>query len=173
MKEQVLKQSQVFWKGLEQADTAAMRSVCDDKCFFVHIGGNCDLDREMDAFEKKVFQPTEIVLHIAHLRHADVSYVFAGKGSLDLPLAVQKLKEKFGIEKMLLSGGGIVDWAFLQAGLIDEISLVIPPVIDGGAGLASAFDDSVFAENHSSKTLSLIDVQRLDGDCIWLRYQTI
>ena len=63
MKEQVLKQSQVFWKGLEQADTAAMRSVCDDKCIFVHIGGNCDLDREMDAFEKKVFQPTEIILH--------------------------------------------------------------------------------------------------------------
>ena len=48
MKEQVLKQSQVFWKGLEKADTAAMHSVCDDKCFFVHIGGNCDLDREMD-----------------------------------------------------------------------------------------------------------------------------
>ena len=111
--------------------------------------------------------------YIAHLRHADVSYVFAGKGSLDLPLAVQKLKEKFGIEKMLLSGGGIVDCAFLQAGLIDEISLVIPPVIDGGTGLASAFDDSVFAENHSSEALSLIDVQRLDGDCIWLRYQTI
>ena len=68
MKEQVLKQSQVFWKGLEQADTAAMRSVCDDKCFFVHIGGNCDLDREMDAFEKKVFQPTEIVLHSQEAR---------------------------------------------------------------------------------------------------------
>lgn len=98
---------------------------------------------------------------------------FAGKDSLDLPLAVQKLKEKFGIEKILLSGGGIVDWTFLQAGLIDEISLVIPPVIDGGTGLASAFDDSVFAANHSSKSLSLIDVQRLDGDCIWLRYQTI
>ena len=110
---------------------------------------------------------------IAHLRQAGVSYVFAGKESLDLPLAMGKLKEQFGIEKMLLSGGGIVDWAFLQAGLIDEISLVIPPVIDGGTGLASAFDDSVFAENHSSKTLSLIDVQRLDGDCIWLRYQTI
>ena len=120
-----------------------------------------------------VLQENVCDAYIAHLRHADVSYVFAGKGSLDLPLAVQKLKEKFGIEKMLLSGGGIVDWAFLQAGLIDEISLVIPPVIDGGTGLASAFDDSVFAENHSSKALSLIDVQRLDGDCIWLRYQTI
>ena len=68
MKEQVLKQSRVFWKGLEKADTAAMRSVCDDKCFFVHIGGNCDLDREMDAFEKKVFQPTKIVLHSQEAR---------------------------------------------------------------------------------------------------------
>ena len=47
MKEQVLKQSQLFWKGLEKADTAAMRSVCDDKCIFVHIGGNCDLDKEI------------------------------------------------------------------------------------------------------------------------------
>ena len=37
MKEQVLKQSQVFWKGLEQADTAAMRSVCDDKIGRAHV----------------------------------------------------------------------------------------------------------------------------------------
>ena len=111
--------------------------------------------------------------YIAHLRQAGVSYVFAGKDSLDLPLAVRKLKEHFGIEKILLSGGGIVDWAFLQAGLIDEISLVIPPVIDGGTGLASAFDDSAFAANHSPKSLSLIDVQRLDEGCIWLRYQAI
>ena len=112
-------------------------------------------------------------VYIAHLRQAGVSYVFAGKDSLDLPLAVRKLKEKLGIEKMLLSGGGIMDWAFLQAGLIDEISLVIPSVIDGGTGLASAFDDSAFAGNHRPKALALIDVQRLDGDCIWLRYQVI
>ena len=108
--------------------------------------------------------------YIAHLRQAGVSYVFAGKDSLDLPLAVRKLKERFGIEKILLSGGGIVDWAFLQAGLIDEISLVIPPVIDGGTGLASAFDDSAFAVNHSPAGLALKDAQRLDGNVLWLRY---
>lgn len=111
--------------------------------------------------------------YIALLRQAGVAYVFAGKDSLDLPLAVRKLKEQFGIEKMLLSGGGVVDWAFLQSGLIDEISLVIPPVIDGGTGPASAFDDSAFAENHRPKALALIGVQRLDGDCIWLRYKAI
>ena len=108
--------------------------------------------------------------YIAHLRQAGVSYVFAGKDSLDLPLAVRKLKEQFGIKKMLLSGGGIVDWAFLQAGLIDEISLIIPPVIDGGTGLASAFDDSPFSEGHSPVPMRLLDAQRLNGSGIWLRY---
>lgn len=63
MKEQALKQSQAFWAGLEKADTAAMRAVCDEQCYFVHIGGNCDLDKEMAAFDNKVFQPIEIVLH--------------------------------------------------------------------------------------------------------------
>ncbi len=77
------------------------------------------------------------------------------------------------MERMLLSGGGVVDWAFLQEGLVDEISLVIPPVIDGETGLASAFDDSAFAGHHAPVALKLREVQRLDGDGIWLRYQTI
>ena len=84
---------------------------------------------------------------------------------------ISHLRQLFGIQSMLLSGGGIVDWAFLQAGLIDEISLVIPPVIDGGTGLASAFDDSRFAAAHNPTAMLLKDVQRLDGDGIWLRYQ--
>ena len=61
--EQVLKQSQTFWKALEKSDTETMRSICDERCYFVHIGGNADLDREMAGFTEKVFQPTEIVLH--------------------------------------------------------------------------------------------------------------
>lgn len=78
MEEQVLKQSQVFWKGLEKGDTAAMRAVCDDGCFFVHIGGNADLDKEMDFFEKKVFQPTEIILHGQEARlFGDVAIVIS------------------------------------------------------------------------------------------------
>ena len=61
--QQVLQQSNRFWEALEKSDTAAMRSVCDPACFFVHIGGNADLDKEMAFFDNKVFQPTEITLH--------------------------------------------------------------------------------------------------------------
>lgn len=55
--DQVLNLSKKFWKGLEAADVEAMRSVCDPDCYFVHIGGNCDLDKEMNAFAEKIFQP--------------------------------------------------------------------------------------------------------------------
>ncbi len=109
--------------------------------------------------------------YIAHLRQSGVSYIFAGANAMDLPLAVKKLKELFGIESMLLSGGGIVDMAFLQAGLIDEISLVIPPVIDGGIHLSSAFDDSLFANHHAPVALKLMGVQRLEDGGLWLRYK--
>ena len=61
--EQVLRRSQSFWKALEAADTTAMRAICHPDCFFVHIGGNCDLDMEMKAFDDKLFQPTEITIH--------------------------------------------------------------------------------------------------------------
>ena len=60
---QVLELSQKFWKGLESANTQQMRSVCDPKCYFVHIGGNFDLDREMKAFDEKLFQPTKVVIN--------------------------------------------------------------------------------------------------------------
>jgi hypothetical protein len=63
MKEQVIEVSKRFWKALEAADTATMRALCDSKCYFVHIGGNCNLDKEMEAFDNKVFQPTEIKLN--------------------------------------------------------------------------------------------------------------
>ncbi len=117
-----------------------------------------------------VLQENASDAYISHLHKAGVSYIFAGKDGLDLPLAARKLKKLFGIESMLLSGGGVVDWSFLQAALIDEISLVVPPVIDGGVRLPSAFDDSPLAAGHAPVALHLADVQRLEGDTLWLCY---
>jgi riboflavin biosynthesis pyrimidine reductase len=43
---------------------------------------------------------------------------------------------------LLVEGGGGANGAFLRAGLIDEISLVICPAIDGANGAPSVFDSS-------------------------------
>ena len=60
--------SKKFWNGLEKEDSRVMREVCDPECYFVHIGMNAGLDEEMEAFDKKIFQPTEIVIHNQEVR---------------------------------------------------------------------------------------------------------
>lgn len=75
----------------------------------------------------------------AYLRKRGVSYILAGKKELDCEMAMEKLHRLFHIEKLLLCGGGAADWTFLQAGMVDELSLVLSPVTDGSSGTASIF----------------------------------
>ena len=40
----------------------------------------------------------------------------------------------------MIQGGGKMNGSFLKAGLVDEISQVIVPIVDGGMGISSFFD---------------------------------
>ncbi len=75
----------------------------------------------------------------AYLRKRGVSYILAGKTELDCEMAMEKLHRLFHIEKLLICGGGAADWTFLQAGMVDELSMVLSPVTDGSSGTASVF----------------------------------
>ena len=67
----------------------------------------------------------------AFLRKLGISYIIAGETELDHGLALSKLKEKFSIETLMLGGGGVLNWSFLQAGMCDEISIVLAAAADG------------------------------------------
>lgn len=51
--------------------------------------------------------------------------------SIDLSLALSKLKVLFGVQQFAITGGAKINGAFFQAGLVDAVSLVIAPSIDG------------------------------------------
>jgi riboflavin biosynthesis pyrimidine reductase len=72
--------------------------------------------------------------HLAGLRSESISYVFAGKSQLDLPLTLDILNRELGVKRLLLEGGGGTNGAFLRAGLIDELSLILCPAVDGAKG---------------------------------------
>lgn len=46
---------------------------------------------------------------------------------------MEKLKKLFGIETLMLGGGGVLNWSFIPAGMCDEVSVVIAPVADGSS----------------------------------------
>ena len=62
---------------------------------------------------------------------ADV--VVAGEGSVDLGVAVDRLRER-GLPRILSEGGPQVLGGLFAAGLVDELCLAVSPVVAGGAG---------------------------------------
>jgi riboflavin biosynthesis pyrimidine reductase len=111
--------------------------------------------------------------HLAGLRGDGVSYIFAGKRTLDLRLALEVLNRALGIERLLLEGGGNSNGAFLRAGLIDEISLAICPAVDGARGAPYVFDsgDEDTDARAPVEEMTLDSCQVLAGGAVWLRYK--
>ena len=108
--------------------------------------------------------------YLAYLRSLDISYVITGKEQLDCKLLLEKLKSLFGIEKLMISGGGLTNWSFVQENLIDELSLVIAPVADGGCESATIFEKAGFLPHRSPAAFTLKAARQIEGDTLWLRY---
>jgi len=106
----------------------------------------------------------------AFLRRMGISYIVAGKDQLDCKVAAEKLKTLFEIETLMLSGGGFINWSFLQAGLVDELSLVLAPLADGENNTVTLFEKSDFLPPSAPVEFALKTVERGKGDSIWLRY---
>ena len=109
--------------------------------------------------------------YLAFLQTRGVSYVFAGKKSVDLGLALRKLRALFGIERLLLEGGGAINGSFLDAGLIDELSVIIAPVADGSTGTPTLFDAP--KSTGRGHPLRLLTHEVRPGGLVWLRYAFI
>lgn len=97
-----------------------------------------------------------------------ISWIACGKSGINLSGAVELLGEKFGIKRLGIVGGGHINGAFLQTGLLDEVSLMIGGGIDGRAGMAAVFD-GIRQTDYPPTLLTLNDVERM-GNTVWLKY---
>jgi riboflavin biosynthesis pyrimidine reductase len=111
--------------------------------------------------------------HLAGLRGEGVSYIFAGKTELDLGSALEILNRELGVKRLLLEGGGGANGAFLRAGLVDELSLILCPTVDGAKGAPSVFDSRETEQGPSApvEAMTLESSNVLDGGAVWLRYR--
>ena len=103
--------------------------------------------------------------YLAYLQAQGISYLFAGRDRLDCALLAHKLHALFGVDRLMAAGGGILNASFLQAGLLDELSLVVAPVADGGNG-AGLFGQAAFLPKTIPTAFHLTDAKRLPGDVL-------
>ncbi len=105
----------------------------------------------------------------AYLRDRQISYIIAGHDQLDAPLLLRKLKHDLHMERVMLGGGGVLNWSFIQQGLCDELSVVISPAADADSDSPSPFTAVPGFSTTDPIAFSLEMVQS-QGDAVWLRY---
>jgi len=103
--------------------------------------------------------------YLAYLQEMGIPYIFAGETEIDVKIALEKLKILIGINSILLEGGSIVNGYFQRADAIDELSLVVAPII------ADADDKPLFM-NSTASGFELKKVKQYD-DVVWMNYKKV
>ena len=106
--------------------------------------------------------------YLDYLTANHISWIATGKGHEGLARAMEILAEEFGVKRALALGGPILNTAFLDAGLLDEVDLLIGSGIDGRGGMQSVFDGR--SEASPVQQLTLTHVSQ-EGNAIWVRYK--
>lgn len=104
---------------------------------------------------------------LTYLESKNIAYLICGKTDLDLPLFLKKINS-YGINIFMLCGGPQLNALFFEQDLVDEISLVICPGIQGGRKELTF----VGTENVSKfpKFFKIKEANILDGDTVQLIY---
>jgi riboflavin biosynthesis pyrimidine reductase len=71
----------------------------------------------------------------------------------------------------MLEGGGGTNGTFMHQGLIDELSLLITPVADGGLGEPALFDVEAKKPRKAVAHLRLKSVRKVATGMVWLKYK--
>jgi 2,5-diamino-6-(ribosylamino)-4(3H)-pyrimidinone 5'-phosphate reductase len=112
--------------------------------------------------------------YVDEVRRAGCDALVAGDERLDLRVALELLAAERGVTRVRVDSGGALIGALLAAGLVHEISLMVYPLLAGGAE-EHTFNRLVAPDgapaNASSAALSLIGADRLDDGVVRLRYE--
>lgn|SRR5487761_276443 len=116
-------------------------------------------------------QTSSVSLHLDQLQKKSIPYVIAGHEKVDLWQAMKKLNTKLQITKIAALGGGKMNGALLRAGLVDELSLIVVPLVVAGEDTPSSFEAvELQGEGELPWLLRLQTSKVLDDGTVWLKY---
>lgn len=108
--------------------------------------------------------------YVAYLHEKQISYIFAGDEKINCRKASEKLLALFDIQTLMLSGGGSINYSFLQENLIDEVSIIMTPVTDGKEETKTIFEKNQSLPDRAPIGFKLKSVDIIEEDTLWLRY---
>jgi len=107
---------------------------------------------------------------IDYLKQRSYDYLVCGDAYVDFIKAYKDLTEKYGIRTIMVDSGPTLNGVLFDKGLIDEISLLVFPVVVGKKS------DKLLAHlntGNQNVSLKLLEHDNLDKGLIWLKYQVL
>lgn len=105
------------------------------------------------------------VNYLEHLTERNYHFIIAGKEKVDLNMAIEVLKEKFGVRRILTDTGRILGNILISRGIVHEISLLVHPVIIGEKCYP------MFSDITKNRELKLVKSEVYENGCVWNVYR--
>lgn len=93
-----------------------------------------------------------------------------GAASVNLPQLLSRLSAR-GVARLLVEGGGELNWSFVREGLVDEIFVTVAPSLLGGRSAPTLLEGEGFSMDRRVP-LRLLSVDR-QGDELYCRYEVV
>jgi len=110
------------------------------------------------------------VKRLTNLRRVADEVHLCGKQEIDFVKALQWLRAKWGVRRLLCEGGGQLNEALFRAGLVDELCLTVCPLVFGGRE-APTIADGQGASILAEATMMELKSARRYGNEMFLVYR--
>ena len=134
------------------------------------------IESNVISYQPKIY-PTIIcttenvpVSKIKKFESHNIKIIQSGKGERVDLRNIMPLLKKFGINSILLEGGGNLNWSFIKEDLVDEIRLTIAPWIVGGKEAISLVEGFGFDTMSEATRYDLINLSHRNN-YIMLKYK--
>jgi len=103
--------------------------------------------------------------NLQRLRKFSLNIIICGKNSVNISQLLRTLLNN-GIKRILLEGGGTLNWSFIKKNLIDEAIVTLTPYILGGKDSVSLVEGTGFKNLDVSTKLKLKKIQKNKNELV-------
>lgn len=111
--------------------------------------------------------------YLSELAELGIETIVAGDDHVDYRSALAELRERFAVETVRVDSGGTLSGLLLREGLVDEVSVLISPVLVGKASSLSIYNLPESVPGGDVVPLALRGVEVPRDDSVWLRYDVV
>ncbi len=105
--------------------------------------------------------------YLEYLEERNYDYHLSGEKSIDLLESLYYLKGKYNTDTILTDSGRILNTLLLDMGIVDEISLLVHPIILGKGSY------NMFSDIKVKRELELMKSETLEDELVWTVYRVM